>query len=404
MTPHPPHPPHPCSPTHPRAGRPALRVGALLAAACLAAAGPSAAAQAATVTATRAATLTRAVTGAPGSARGRAAARPIPVLAYYYIWFNPTSWHHAKIDYPLAGRYTSDDIAVMRDQVRLAKQAGITGFLVSWKNTPVLDRRLANLRQVAAAAGFKLAIMFEGRDFYGRPLPMRAVRSSFAYIARHYASDPVFSIFGKTMMAWSGTWMFTRAQMASITGAYRSRLMILATDREPSSYQAIAGLFQGDAYYWSSADPVRTPGYVAKLNEFSAVVHRAGGLWIAPAAPGFDAQKLGGDRVVPRRGGQTLRLEMNAAMGSSPDAIGLISWNEYSENSEVEPSRLTGGTALKVLSSIQHTRPPVVQDFDSSAPSGFAAGPPQFLTLGALLVLLAGGSAVMLRRRRSAGS
>jgi Glycosyl hydrolase family 71 len=357
-----------------------LRATALLAIVWLAAAGPFAA------------------------GRACAAVRPIPVLAYYYIWFNSTSWHHAKIDYPLAGRYSSGNTAVMAQQVRLAKQVGITGFLVSWKNTPVLDRRLASIRRVAAAAGFKLAIMLEGRDFYGKPLPMQQVDSSFAYIAHHYAGDPVFNIFGRTLVAWSGTWAFTRAQMASVSSAYRPSLMILATERQPADYQAVAGLFAGDAYYWSSADPLHTPGYARKLDEFSAVVHRQGGLWIAPAAPGFDAQKLGGARVVPRRGGQTLRLEMNAAMSSSPDAIGLISWNEYSENSEVEPSRLNGGTALRVIASIEHTRPPLVQNFDSSAPSGFQAGPAQYLTLGALLVLLAGSVAVLFRRSGGRGS
>jgi hypothetical protein len=376
----------------------ALRVTALLAAAWLAAVSPL------TPTRASASAPTRAVARTPAVAQGSAAARPIPVLAYYYIWFNPTSWNRAKIDYPLVGRYSSSDVAVMREQVRMAKQAGITGFLVSWKNTPVLDSRLASLRRVAAATGFKLAVMFEGRDFYGRPLPMRQVRSSFAYLASHYAGDPVFNIFGKTMVAWSGSWAFTTPQLASITRAYRSRLTILATDKQPSGYAAVAGLFQGDAYYWSSADPLHTPGYARKLDEFSAVVHQRGGLWVAPAAPGFDAQKLGGSRVVPRRGGQTLRLEMNAAMGSSPDAIGLISWNEYSENSEVEPSQLTGGTALKVLASIEHTRPPMVQDFDSSGPSGFQAGASQFLTLAGLLVLLAGGLTVLLRRKRSTGS
>src|SRR5437868_14834390 len=57
--------------------------------------------------------------------------QPIPVLGYYYIWFNPTSWNRAKNDYPLVGRYSSDDIAVMRKQVALAKQSGLTGFIVS---------------------------------------------------------------------------------------------------------------------------------------------------------------------------------------------------------------------------------------------------------------------------------
>jgi hypothetical protein len=360
-----------------------LRMTALLAIVWVAAAGPAA--------------------GPFAAGRASAAVRPIPVLAYYYIWFDSTSWNHAKIDYPLAGRYSSGSAAVMAQQVRLAKQAGISGFVVSWKNTPVLDRRLATIRRVAAAAGFKLAIMFEGRDFYGKPLPMQQVNSGFAYIARHYAGDPVFNIFGKTMVAWSGTWAYSRAQMASVTSAFRPSLMILATERQPADYQAVAGLFAGDAYYWSSADPLHTPGYEQKLDEFSAVVHQRGGLWVAPAAPGFDAQKLGGARVVPRRGGQTLRLEMNAAMSSSPDAIGLISWNEYSENSEVEPSQLNGGTALGVIASIEHTRLPVVQNFDSSAPSGFGAGPTQYFTLGAFLMLLAGSVTVLLRRSRGGG-
>ena len=39
--------------------------------------------------------------------------QPIPLLAYYYIWFDPGSWNRAKVDYPLLGRYSSDDKKVM---------------------------------------------------------------------------------------------------------------------------------------------------------------------------------------------------------------------------------------------------------------------------------------------------
>jgi hypothetical protein len=159
-------------------------------------------------------------------------------------------------------------------------------------------------------------------------------------------------------------------------------------------------LFRGDSYYWSSVDPQHTPGYTRKLDEFSTAVHQRGGLWIAPAAPGFDAQLVGGTRHIARRGGQTLRLEMNAAMDSSPDAIGLISWNEYSENSEVEPSRAHGADALKVIASIEDAKVPAIAEFNSSGPSGFHAGPSQFAILGALVVLVAGSIAVIALRRR----
>ena len=336
------------------------------------------------------------------SARGSAPGKPVPVLAYYYIWFNPSSWNRAKNDYPLIGRYSSDDAAVMRQQVRLAKQAGITGFLVSWKNTPVLDRRLATLRAVAAAAGFKLAVVFEGRDFHGNPLPLAQVRGSFRYLTTHYAHDPVFNIFGKPLVMWSGTWVYSKRQLASITGVYGSRLVILASEKHVAAYQAVANLFQGNAYYWSSVDPLHTPGYTQKLDEFSTAVHQRGGLWIAPAAPGFDAKLVGGTRVIPRRDGQTLRLELNAAMDSSPDAIGLISWNEYSENSEVEPSREDGATSLGVLASFEHAKLPPTADFDSSAPAGFHAGPSQFVLLGVLAAILVGSLGVIIMRRRSA--
>jgi hypothetical protein len=326
-------------------------------------------------------------------------ARPVPVLAYYYIWYNASSWNRAKTDYPLVGRYSSDDVTVMRQQVAQAKSAGINGFLVSWKDTPVLDRRLANIRAVAAEAHFNLGIVFEGRDFHGNPLPTNEVKASFGYLIAHYGRDPVFHIFGGPLVAWSGSWAYTHSQLATITHAYGPRLTLLAMEKNVAGYEGVASLFRGDAYYWSSADPLHTPGYARKLSQFSAAIHQQGGLWLAPAAPGFDARLVGGSRVIPRRNGQTLRVAMDTAVRSSADVIGLISWNEYSENSEVEPSRAYGVAALKVIASFENAKPPAVADFDSSSPSGFHAGPNQLVIIGALVVLLAGSVAVIIYRR-----
>jgi hypothetical protein len=44
-----------------------------------------------------------------------------------------------------------------------------------------------------------------------------------------------------------------------------------------------------------------------------------------------------------------LKTELNTALQSLPDAIGLISWNEFSENSHIEPSQNYGGVYLKLL-------------------------------------------------------
>ena len=70
-------------------------------------------------------------TPAPGRTI-KATAAPIPVLAYYYIWFDVSSCDRAKTDYPLLGRYSNDEPDVMRQHIQWAKAAGIDGFIVSW--------------------------------------------------------------------------------------------------------------------------------------------------------------------------------------------------------------------------------------------------------------------------------
>ncbi len=97
-----------------------------------------------------------------------------PVLAYYYQWFSPKSWDRAKIDYPLAGRYSSDDTSIIEKQVSEAKSAGIEGFIVSWKSSATNNRRLEALIKVARAADFKLAVIYQGLDFSRQPLPVAA--------------------------------------------------------------------------------------------------------------------------------------------------------------------------------------------------------------------------------------
>jgi hypothetical protein len=344
-----------------------------------------------------------AATASPTPAATSTASRPVPLLAYYYIWFNPSSWNRVKKDYPLLGRYSSNDVTVMGQQVSLAKQAGISGFLVSWKDTNTLDSRLAALVKVATAADFKLGIVFQGLDFHRRPLPMAEVQRSFAYLAKHYTGGRVFDLFSKPVVIWAGTPSYTRDQLASITNLYRSRFLILAAEKQTTAYESVSDLFDGNAYYWSSADPLGTPGYREKLDSFSFVVHLHGGLWFAPAAPGFDAQLLGGSSMVPRRDGATLTASMNAAMGSSPDAIGLISWNEYSENTMVEPSRIYGSNALKVIAGIQHANPATIPDFDSSSPSGFRLGAGQFVILGGVVLIMLGSAWTIVTRRTRHG-
>ena len=158
--------------------------------------------------------------------------------------------------------------------------------------------------------------------------------------------------------------------MSQVVAPVRAKLLVLASEKNVQGYERLADLVDGDAYYWSSVDPRTFPGYPSKLVAMSAAIHKRLGLWIAPAAAGFDARLVGGHIIVPRRGGATLREELGGAESSSPDAIGLISWNEFSENSAIEPSTTYGKTALHVLADALGGPSPTVQDFNSDNSGG----------------------------------
>ena len=293
---------------------------------------------------------------------------PIPVLAYYYIWFDTQSWGRAKVDYPTLGRYSSDDAEVMLQHIKWAQSAGISGFIVSWKSTDKLDPRLSQLVELADQENFKLAIIYEGLDFFRDPLPVEKVAADFDYFIENFAQHTAFDLYEKPIVIWSGSWEFSREEVQSVTQERRDQLFILASEKNVEGYQRVADLVDGDAYYWSSVNPDTHPGYLEKLIEMGETVHANGGLWFAPAAPGFDARLVGGTTVVERKDGQTLHTEMSVAYKSSPDAIGLISWNEFSENSHIEPSLNYGNRYLDLLADILHVKEPVLLNFDSSEP------------------------------------
>ncbi len=324
----------------------------------------------------------------PAATATATAAVPVPMFAYYYIWFDPTSWEKNKLDYPLLGHYSSDDPAVMRQHIQWAKAAGIQAFIVSWKSTDKLNQRLDQLVKIAQSEDFKLAINYEGLDQQRNPLPASQVAKDFDYFTSHYAGNPVFNIYSKPMVIWAGTWKFSTQDIASVTQGRRDKLLILASDRDVPGIERLHGLIDGDAYYFSSVNPQTFPNYQGKLAGMAKAVHAQNGLWIAPVAPGFDARAIGGTTVVDRNNGATMEAEMNVAWQSSPDAIGIISWNEFTENSYIEPSQKYGHKYLDLLTTIGKAPVPQVLNFslDSSDP-GF--GGEAFLQKGLALGMIA---------------
>ena len=343
-----------------------------------------------------------------GSRSAAAPAPAEPLFAFFYQWFDPSSWNRAKIDYPAIGRYSSDDRSVMREQIEQAKQAGIQGFIVSWKDSVVNTRRLHALADVAAQEHFSLAMIYQGLDFNRHPLPVAEVAADFKTFQAQFASNPVFyRLGGKVLTIFSGTWEFSHDDVAKVTRDVRARMLVLSTEKSVAGYQRIADVTDGDAYYWSSVNPQTNPTYASKLIQMSRAIHADGKYWIAPFAPGFDARLVGGQKAVPRNNGATLRTEYNMAIKSSPDMLGLISWNEFSENTYVEPSVHYGRTFLNVLADLTHTVAPTPSsavDSSGSSPAAPARSHGQSVLLlivfPAILFVGLAIAGIVLRRRR----
>ena len=80
------------------------------------------------------------------------------VLAVYEAWFGPPN--HMSVG------YSSHDPAVIRTQIRKAKEMGLSGFVVDWygDREPFIDENYALVQSAAAKNDFKIAMMYDESD------------------------------------------------------------------------------------------------------------------------------------------------------------------------------------------------------------------------------------------------
>ena len=120
-------------------------------------------------------------------------------------------------------------------------------------------------------------------------------------------------------------------------------------------------------------------------------------------APGFDARLVGGTSSIDRMDGETLRAEWNAAISSRPAAVGVISWNEFSENTHVEPSKAYGNRYLDVLAELTGAASSPSSPLDSSEPARTGSPLRAILAIGSMAVLMTASLIALVRRRGQAG-
>jgi hypothetical protein len=89
----------------------------------------------------------------------------------------------------------------------------------------------------------------------------------------------------------------------------------------------------------------------------TAIGHRAQGkLYAATVSPGFNNERSfpGQLPIIKRRGGRRYAGTWRAALAGEPDWILITSWNEWYEETAIQPGEKTGGSALRITRSQTH--------------------------------------------------
>jgi len=320
------------------------------------------------------------------------AASSKPVYAYYYLWWSSNHWrnklgpnypYQASV-LPLPARtdlngcnavsryagnqlldvvnqlFSQDTPGMIEYDIKLAKDAGITGFWLNWSGAGTTTQtrtsvtytpRLAEAFAASArVGGFKNWVSYKAADMPSADY----IINDLNFLYRTFKDKPTWErIDGKPVVTFTGSRKYSDADVLRISQAVRDRMFLVGDESRNTLTAARIAMFDAVTYYWSSQDPYSNPQSFDQIRWMGSKVHAAGKRWYAPLAPGYNSQLLNGDgNCVPRRNGETLRRLWNGNLASRPDGWGMISWNEIAENTHIRPMRKWGRTYLDVLSGL----------------------------------------------------
>jgi len=287
-------------------------------------------------------------------------AGPTPlVLAFYYNWYDENTWTPDKVnDLPLEP-YASRDRAAMARQVEQAQSAGIDAFIVSWYGPTVENNQtepnFSVLLDVAQERGFKAAVDFETASPFinGQAETVAALQH---LLNVHAPRESYLKVDGKPVVFF---WAIDRVPLASgQTSALQAwRTIREQVDPDRTSLWIAEGVdvryqevFDGHHLYniaWAKSVARSLSDWGNRVRKWAADNGQPR-LWVATVMPGWNDLKTGRSAayVRDRQNGQFYEESWQAAIASRPDWIIITSFNEWIENSYIEPSQNYGNLYL----------------------------------------------------------
>lgn len=309
---------------------------------------------------------------------------PKRVFAVYYPWwtlYNNWSNNWSIIDSPLVP-YNTESQSDVAEVVNQAASNGIDGFLASWQGSGNFSD--AGFQALLSAAGqrqdFTVAAYLETRMANAARgsscLPDAACQPDPAYLkqwitnlVQNYGSSPAYLRMNKKMpngenklvpviiVYWVGdsqqdarqNGYLSPNQWKQIFSELHSQgvdAFYVADSTDPTYLDAFDGLHAyNPAPFTNFPWFVSTRSLATKTYSLLTDPGVPRKLWAGTAVPGMDATRVGGG-YVDRAGSTKYRSMWETNLNANPDWMIVTSWNEYLENTHIEPSTTYGNSYL----------------------------------------------------------
>jgi hypothetical protein len=272
------------------------------------------------------------------------------IWAYYYPWYYLSSWTSTQLaDHPSTAYSSNDTVAIAR-QIDQAQAGGIDGFLCSWwgPDNTYDDNNLKLLCKVAQKKNFSVGILLETMN---DTLPRDSAQlvTWLTYFITTYRNYPaMFKINNNPLiMPWCSN-LIPLAKWKNIFAVLHAQGLdatVLEDGYNLDYLTAFYGMTNYSNYAEKNLLMVEAPA--ARNARYYTLLADSGTtprLFMATVQPGYDERLLPGRtaRYQPRDSGNFYRSMLGPAVQCDPTWIVISTWNEFWENTHVEPSALYG--------------------------------------------------------------